>query len=523
LTYRELLARNQDFRRLWTGQVVSEVGDWLNNIAVLALAIELAGPAHQGRAIAVYAVARHLPLFLFGPVAGVVVDRNDRRRVMIAADITRAALALGFLFAQKFSTLPLIYAVGASLFSVSAFFNAAKRATLPNLVARTDDLLAANSLSASTTAATIAVGSALGGIVATFAGRETVFIANAATFLISAEMIRRIRQPIADVPNADCGLRIADSQASTPNSSTLDSSTLGSSSSNSTFDSSTLDASSRNAAAFNSGDSRLESEILPPECEVSNLKFEIADISKLKSHTADSPRHPQSAIRNPQSAFMRAVADFREGLRYVRSDSVLAAIFVVAAGWGLGNGAARALYSVFGARLGEQAAAGWLARPKDFGISVLFVAMGAGGVLGAPLARRFNAGGGARLGARMGRSLLFDGCGLFAFSLMPNLWGAAAVLVAREMNYAVWWTAQQTIMMQRTANAYAGRVFATHETVTTLAMVCAIYASGAAADSYGIRIVAAAGGAVVALSGATWFVLRRHGTQTLTETQTGEV
>ncbi|MFL6231102.1 MAG: MFS transporter, partial [Pyrinomonadaceae bacterium] len=251
MTYRELLARNRDFRRLWTGQVVSEIGDWLNNIAVLALAIELAGPARQGRAIAVYAIARHLPLFLFGPVAGVVVDRKDRRRVMITADVARAVLALGFLLAQRFSSLPFIYAVGAALFSLSAFFNAAKRATLPNLVTRTDDLLVANSLSASTTAGTIAVGSALGGLVATFIGRETVFVINAATFVVSAEMIRRIR------PIADYGLRIADSKT------------------------------------WNGerGVSRQEPQILSPELEVSSGQ----SVNSARS------RRFQSTIRNPQS------------------------------------------------------------------------------------------------------------------------------------------------------------------------------------------------------------------------------
>jgi len=216
----------------------------------------------------------------------------------------------------------------------------------------------------------------------------------------------------------------------------------------------------------------------------------------------------QSAIRNPNSAIKRVVVDFREGLRYVRTDAVLAAVFVVATGWGLGNGAARALYSIFGARLGELNASDWLARPKDFGISVLFVAMGLGGVLGAPLARRFNSAG-ASLGARMGRSLLADGCGLFVFALMPSLWSAALVLVAREVNFAVWWTAQQTIIMRRTDNRFAGRVFATHETVTTLAMVGSIYLAGASADRFGIRPVAAAGGACIALSGLLWFVLRR--------------
>src|SRR5215210_6498327 len=193
LTYRQLLKGNADFRRLWTGQVISEIGDWLNNIAVLALTIQLAGRGREGLAIAVYAIARHLPLFVFGPLAGVVVDRADRRRVMIAADVVRCVLALGFMIAASRAALPLIYLVGASLFSVSAFFNAAKRASIPNIVRSADELLGANSLSASTTAATIAVGSAMGGLIATFVGRNMVFILNAATFIISAEMIRRIR------------------------------------------------------------------------------------------------------------------------------------------------------------------------------------------------------------------------------------------------------------------------------------------------------------------------------------------
>ena len=210
--------------------------------------------------------------------------------------------------------------------------------------------------------------------------------------------------------------------------------------------------------------------------------------------------------------------DFREGLRYVRRDRVLAAVFVVAAGWGLGNGAARALYSIFGARLGEQAAAGWGAsvgmvaeRPTDFGISVLFVAMGLGGLMGAALAKRLNSGDG--LDVRMGRSLLLDGCGLFALGLMPSLWSAALVLWARELNFAIWWTAQQTIVMRRTEDAFAGRVFASFETLTTLMMVGSMLVSGAVADAAGIRPVAVVAGTIVILSGGLWFVLRKknHG------------
>ncbi|MBC7911432.1 MAG: MFS transporter [Pyrinomonadaceae bacterium] len=452
MTYRQLLSGNADFRRLWAGQVVSEIGDWLNNIAVLALTIQAAGAGREGLAIAIYAIARHLPLFLFGPLAGVVVDRTDRRRVMIAADVMRAILALGFLLANTMSALPVVYIVGASLFAVSAFFNAAKRATLPNLVRGAEELLLANSLSASTTAATIAVGSALGGIAATFLGRNFVFVLNAATFLLSAILIRRIgREKVGSWQWA---------------------------------------VSSKNRT----GNESLGTESFE-RAAPANIEFKKTANRKL-----------------PTASFLlrRSLADFREGLGYVRRSQLLSAIFIVAAGWGLGNGAARALYSLFGARLGESTVAGLISRPTDFGISVLFVAMGLGGVLGAPLARRFNAGSQEVLGARMGRSLFFDGCGLALFSLMPTLWGAAVVLIAREMNFAIWWTAQQTIMMSRTDNRYAGRVFASYETLTTLTMVGSMLASGAAADKFGIKPVAASGGIIIALSGLLWFILRRE-------------
>jgi hypothetical protein len=439
VTYRELLKGNPDFRRLWTGQVVSEIGDWLNNIAVLALAVQAAGAGRQGRALAVYAIARHLPLFLFGPIAGVVVDRMERRRVMILADITRAVLALGFLLAGSFAALPVIYTVGATLFAVSAFFNAAKRASIPVLVQNTDELLAANSLSASTTAATIAIGSALGGLVATFIGRNAVFILNALTFLLSAEMIRRLRSTGRQTENV---LKRAD------------------------------------------------------------------EGSAIQAASLEEPASSKPRRLSPFKALRRAFTEFREGLRYVGRVHVLWAIFVVAAGWGFGNGVARALYSIFGAQLGESAAAGLVARPTDFGISVLFVAMGFGGVLGAPLARRFNAGSSESMGARMGRSMIFDGAGLLVFSLMPSLWGAALVLVLREINFAIWWTAQQTIMMSRTENVFAGRIFASYETLTTLMMVGSMLGAGFAADRYGIRPVAACGGIIISLSGTAWFILR---------------
>ncbi|HYN84751.1 MAG TPA: MFS transporter [Pyrinomonadaceae bacterium] len=439
MTYRQLLSANPDFRRLWTGQVISEIGDWLNNIAVLALAIQLAGERRVGLAIAVYAIARHLPLFLFGPVAGVVADRLDRRRIMIVADVLRAALALGFLAADRLQSLAVIYAVGAALFAVASFFSAARRASIPNITRGADELLTANALTSSTFAATVAVGSALGGIVAALVSREFIFVANALTFLASAEMIRRVRGPLSK-------------------------------------------------------------------------REEQTRAGSVKASDGDG--ETKTLFTQFGAVLGRAAWEFREGLRYVRRSRVLSAVFIVSAGWGLGNGAARALYSIFGARLGVEAlegsrwvAQGYVERPTDFGISVLFVAMGAGGIVGAAFARRFNRG--ENLGPRIGRSMVLDGLGLAVFSLMPNLWGAAAMLAAREINFAIWWTAQQTLVMRTTEDAYAGRVFASSETLTTLMMVGSMLASGAGSDRVGIRPVALAGGLIVACSGVLWFVLTR--------------
>jgi MFS family permease len=453
LTYRQLLAENRDFRHLWLGQVVAEIGQWLNNISVLALTLELAGAESQGRAVAFYAIARHLPLFLFGPVAGVVADRFNRKHVMIWADVVRALLALGFLFAAAYRALPVIYLVGAMLFAVSAFFNAAKRAALPNLVHGETELLGANALSTSTTAATIAIGSALGGIAAALLGRNAVFCLNAFSFLISAEMIRRIASPTSRLWSEEKG------ENSSPNA-------------------------------------LIEKKDDETKNEVSEVR----------------PKRRKININLFVSALKRAFSETLSGWAYVRGNETLTAIFVIAAGWGLGNGAARALYSVFGARLGVDALTNIAEHPADFGISVLFVAMGFGGVVGAPLARKFALSAGHHrrtpLGTLMGRALILDGLALALFSLMPTLWSAAAMLVVREINYAVWWSAQATLIMQRTDDRFSGRVFASYETLTTLTMVGSMLASGAAADAYGIRPVAFIAGLIVALSGALWFFRR---------------
>src|ERR1700757_634598 len=91
-----LLRANRNYRFTWTGQVVSEVGDHFNNIAVFALALANTG---SGMAVAGILLARGAAVMVAGPVAGVLLDRVDRRRIMILSDVIRAVLALGFIVA----------------------------------------------------------------------------------------------------------------------------------------------------------------------------------------------------------------------------------------------------------------------------------------------------------------------------------------------------------------------------------------------------------------------------------------
>src|ERR1051325_11237636 len=96
--YIDLLRRNRAFRQLWLGQVVSQMGDWFDTIALYTIILNLTG---SGRDVGLLLVARFVPSFLFGPLSGVVADRFSRQRIMIVTDILRALVVLGVLFVRR--------------------------------------------------------------------------------------------------------------------------------------------------------------------------------------------------------------------------------------------------------------------------------------------------------------------------------------------------------------------------------------------------------------------------------------
>ncbi|MBT3922372.1 MAG: MFS transporter [Nitrospina sp.] len=186
--YFRLLQQNPSFRNLWYGQVVSELGDWLNSIAIYALILKL---SDSGMAMAGAMMAKLLPIVLVSPIAGVVVDRVSRKNVMIVSDLLRCVVVLGFLLVEDQDALWLVYALVIVEISLSGFFEPARSAIIPSLVPK-NDLVTANALSGSTWSVMLAFGAALGGGVVYLFGIKIAFILDASTFLLSAWFISRI-------------------------------------------------------------------------------------------------------------------------------------------------------------------------------------------------------------------------------------------------------------------------------------------------------------------------------------------
>jgi MFS family permease len=183
LTYSQLLRRNRSFRRLWSGQVISELGNWFNFIAALGL-VRVVSHADP-EVTTLLLIFRLAPFTLFGPLAGAFVDRWSRRTVMIVSDLLRAVLALVLLFVHRPQDLWIAYLCITLLSLFGTFFEAAKNAAVPNITGE-KDLLAGNALMFSSRFLFMSLGAALGGWTAAHVGYEAAFIINAVSFLVSA-------------------------------------------------------------------------------------------------------------------------------------------------------------------------------------------------------------------------------------------------------------------------------------------------------------------------------------------------
>lgn len=185
--YARLVRQNRNFRLLWLAQIVSEIGDWLYSVAIYSLILELTGSA---RSVAFAFVLQVLPQFFVSPAAGVLNDRLSRRQVMMFADWARAGITFCMIFAQTADRLWFLYVL---LFFETIFwalFEPGRSSVVPNIVEGEADILVANALSSTTWSFNLAIGAAVGGVLAVVFGRNTVFLLNSGTFILSALFIR---------------------------------------------------------------------------------------------------------------------------------------------------------------------------------------------------------------------------------------------------------------------------------------------------------------------------------------------
>ena len=185
----ELLRRNRNYRYTWLGQVVSETGDYFNNIAVFGLVMETTG---SGLVVSGVMLSRAIPAVMAGPIAGVILDRFDRKRIMIASDLVRAVVALGFILTIRHHQSWLLYLLSGLLMFASPFFTSGRTAILPSIASK-EELHAANSLTQTTQWATLTAGTLLAGFSAARFGYQWAFIINSLSFLFSALAISLLR------------------------------------------------------------------------------------------------------------------------------------------------------------------------------------------------------------------------------------------------------------------------------------------------------------------------------------------
>lgn len=185
------LLKQRNFGLLWFGGLISLTGDWMLRIALPAYVFDLTGST---LATGTMFIAGMVPNLLLGSVAGVFVDRWDRRRTMIIVNLILAAVLLPLLWVHSIESLWLVYIVAFAQSVVGQFFGPAENALLPTLVGE-EHLLAANSLNALNNNLARLIGPALGGVTALALGLSGVALIDASTFLLAALLIALIKQP----------------------------------------------------------------------------------------------------------------------------------------------------------------------------------------------------------------------------------------------------------------------------------------------------------------------------------------
>lgn len=402
-----LLVQNRNYRYTWLGQVVSEIGDHFNNIAVMALAMQYPRP---GLVVTGVFLSRALPMLAAGPIAGVLLDRLDRKHVMIASDLFRAVIALGFIFCEGHQSTWPLFVLSALLMFASPFFTSGRSSILPT-IATPEELHTANTMTQTTSWASLTIGAFLGAV-GSSVGFDVAFTCNAASFVVSALCISRLSSP-------------------------------------------------------------------------------------------DGFRAAGAALKKTAGGFKQGLAQYRDGLRYMRSTPLVAGIAVISIGWASGGGAAQILFSLFGEKVFNAG---------RMGIGVIWGCAGLGlligGTVGHWLRRRLSF---EQYKYTVAIAYLIHGGAYVVFSQMKTMaWACffiglsrAAVAVSSVLNFSQ--------LLHHVEDQYRGRVFATLESISWATMMLSMMAAGAASTNYSPRIIGAVAGVVSSLTAIAWTWLNWSG------------
>ena len=394
-----LVRSNRNYRFTWAGQVVSEVGDHFNNIAVMSLAMQHANP---GLVVTGVFLARAVPMLAAGPIAGVLLDRVDRKRVMISSDVTRAVIALAFILCIRQRGPILLYLLSAALMFASPFFTAGRNSILPG-IATPEELHTANTMTQTTSWASLTAGAFLGAVGEQY-GFKVAFGFNALSFVISALCISRLKRP----------------------------------------------------GGFN----------------------------------------PATYMRLPAASRRTDLAQYRDGIRYMRSTPLVFGIAMLSVGWATGGGAAQILFSLFGEKV-------FNAGPMGIGVIWGFAGIGLliGGSIAYWLGKRVSF---VQYKRTIAIAYVIHGGAYIVFSQMPTIaWACVFILISRAA-IAVSSVLNFSQLLRHVEDRFRGRVFATLESLQWSTMMISMMAAGAASTVYSPRLIGAWAGAVTSLTAIFW-------------------
>ncbi len=395
--FTQLLRTNRNYRYTWLGQIVSEIGDHFNNIAVLSLAMTHKNP---GLVVTFVFLSRATSMLAGGPIAGVLLDRLNRKHVMMASDMTRAVLAFGFILCINRTDEWLMYVLSAMLMFASPFFTSGRASILP-YIATKEELHTANTMTQTTSWACLTIGALLAAQ-GVQSGYRLAFTFNALSFVVSLLCISRLRR---------------------------------------------------------AGGFRAEG------------------VSSKKPETG--------------------VAQYREGLRYMRATPLVGAVAMISVGWASGGGAAQILFSLFGEQV-------FHAGPR--GIGTIWGCAGIGLLIGAAIAYWL----GKRLTfAGYKRTIpivyLIHGGAYVVFSQMPTIGWACVFIAISRASVAISSVLNFSQLLRHVEDRFRGRVFATLESLTWSVMMISMMCAGVATLKYGPRTIGAVSGAISSTTALFWW------------------